>query len=202
METENVQTQAVAPVAEQAPGAPIPAPTKPAVSATPATQAAEDENALPEWARKQLSDLRKEQAARRKAQQETERSAAQAAETAAIEQGKWKELYEKAKPQAERAAAMDAFVAEMLEAETANIPEKLKALIPQGDALATLRWVQQAKTAGILAAPQAPRTDAGAATGGTVQPKAGLLTDARRQEIATKYGLRVQDVPQQLGDRQ
>lgn len=134
----------------------------------------------------------------RKHKSAAEQAAAQAAEQSAIEQGKWKELYEKAKPLAERTTAAEAFIAELLEAETAAVPDKLKPLIPQGDALTTLRWVQQAKAVGILAAPQAPRTDAGAATTG-VQPQRGLLTDEKRKEYASKYGFRLEDVPQQIG---
>jgi hypothetical protein len=196
MDTETVQTQAVAPVAD-APGA-QPTPTKPAVSATPQTQTVEDVAALPEWAQKAIRELRAESANHRKAKTAAETAAALASEQAAKEQGQWKQLAEQYEPKAKRADALEAYIAETLEAETANIPDKLKPLIPQGDALSTLRWVQQAKAAGILSAPQAPRTDAGAATNGA-QPQKGLLTDERRQEIANKYGLRVQDVPQQIG---
>ena len=186
MDTENVQTQAVAPVtAAIAPDAQTPAPNKPAVPTTPVAQTVEDVAALPEWAQKAIKDLRAESANHRKAKATAEQAAAQAAEQAAIEQGKWKELYEKAKPLAERATAAETFIAEMLEAETANIPDKLKPLIPQGDALTTLRWVQQAKAAGILAAPQAPRTDAGAAGANLAR----VETEAEKRERAARLGV-------------
>ena len=198
MEPETVQPQAGALVTETAPGA-QPTPNKPAVAtAAPLTGAVEDVASLPEWAQKAIKDLRAESANHRKAKATAEQAAALASEQAAIEQGKWKELYEKSKPQAERTAELEALVAELVAAEIANVPEKFRALVPQGNAATTLTWIQEAKAAGLFAPPQAPRTDAGTGvTGG--QPHKGLLTDERRQEIATKYGLRVQDVPQQIG---
>ena len=199
METETVQPRAGAPVAGQAPDA-QPTLTKPAVSAAPPTQAAEDIASLPEWAQKAIKDLRAESASHRKAKTAAEQAAQLAADQAAKEQGKWQELYQKAEPKAARVDAVEAFIVELLEAETAAVPDKLKPLIPQGDALSTLRWVQQAKAAGLLAVPQAPRTDAGSGGGATKQ-QPGMLTDEQRQEIANRYGLRTQDVPVAVGRR-
>jgi hypothetical protein len=194
MDTEIVPTQAVAPVAD-APGG-QPTPNKPAAVASPQTQTVEDVAALPEWAQKAIKDLRAESANHRKAKSAAEQAAALASEQAAIEQGKWKELYEKAKPLAERTAELEAIVTDLVAAEIANVPEKFRALVPQGNAAATLTWIQEAKAAGLFATPQAPRTDAGT---GAVPPQPGMLSDERRQEIATKYNLRLQDVPQRIG---
>lgn len=185
MDTETVQPQAGAPVAESAPGAPIPAPTKPTVSATPAAQATEDIASLPEWAQRVYSDLRKENASFRKKQIDAEKLASEAAEKSAKEQGHWQELAEQYEPKAKRADALEAFIAELLEAETASVPDKLKPLLPQGDPLATLRWVQQAKAVGILAAPQAPRTDAGAAGANLAR----VETEAEKRERAARLGV-------------
>ena len=198
METEIVQPQAGAPVAETAPGGLIPAPTKPAVSATPQTQEVEDENALPAWARKQLKELRAEYAANRKAKTTAEQAATQAAEQAAAEQGKWQELYQKAKPLAERTAAVDAFVTELLEAETATVPEKFRGLVPQGDALTTLRWLREARAAGMFAPPVAPQTDASSGTGRQA-PARGALSAEQKQELAARYGVRADLLPDTLG---
>jgi hypothetical protein len=195
MDTEIVQPQAGALVVADAPGA-QPTPNKPAAVATPQTQTVEDVAALPEWAQKAIRDLRTESANHRKAKTAAEQAAALASEQSAIEQGKWKELYEKAKPQAERTAELEAIVTDLVAAEIANVPERFRALVPQGNAAATLTWIQEAKAAGLFAAPIAPRTDAAT---GAVAVVPGMLSDERRQEIATKYNLRLQDVPQRIG---
>lgn len=161
---------------------PTPAAT-PADTHAPAPDA-ENVDSLPVWAQRVIGDLRKESASHRRAKSEAEKAAQAQAEQAAKEQGKWRELAEQYEPQAKRTQELEAFVAELLERETASVPDKYKKLIPQGDALATLRWVQEAKAAGVLAAPVAPQTDA------TEKPsqKSGL-TDEQRQELAAIYGV-------------
>ena len=162
--------------------------TPPAVQA-----AAEDVGALPEWAQKAITDLRKESASQRKARADAEKVAQAAAETAAKEQGKWKELYEGAEPKAKRADTLEAFIGELVASELEAVPEKLKALVPEfDDPLKTLQWVRSAKAAGVLATPVTPSTDAREAqkTG-----KPGMSEDQRKR-LADAYGVLPQFIPQ------
>lgn len=160
--------------------------TVPPVAATPTPPAPDAENvdALPSWAQRMIGDLRKESASHRRAKSDAERQAQQTAEQAAKEQGQWRELAEQYEPKAKRADELEAFVSELLERETASVPDKFKKLIPQGDALATLRWVQEAKAAGILSAPPPPVTDASEKSA----PQGGL-SEEQRKELAAIYGV-------------
>jgi hypothetical protein len=59
----------------------------------------------------------------------------------------------------------DAFADALL----AQVPERLKALIPEGlDASARVKWFQKAKTAGAFEPPKVPATDSGKPT---ISPK-------------------------------
>ena len=122
----------------------------------------------------------------RKSKDAQERAQAQAADAAAKEQGKWRELAEQYEPQAKRAGDLDKFIGELLEAELKGIPERVKPVIPQfGDKLDTLRWVQAAKSAGLLAAPQAPNTDAREAA----RPGQTTMSEAEKREKAAQLGV-------------
>lgn len=163
------QTQAVTTEAPQAGAV--------AASNVPAPDA-EDVNALPAWAQKAIADLRKESASHRKAKTEAERAAAAQAEQAAKDQGKWKELYEQAEPQAKRAASLEKFIADMVAAELDAVPDRIKTIVPAfDDPLKTLDWLRTAKAAGILAKPSAPATDAASGMG----DKTGTDAAAKRQ---------------------
>lgn len=162
-----------------------PATVTPSAAATPnPAPDAENVDALPGWAQRTISELRKEAASHRKAKADAERAAQAAAEAAAKEQGQWQQLAEKYEPAAKRATELEAFVTELLERETASVPDKFKKLIPTGDPLTTLRWVQEAKAAGILSAPPAPQTDA-AERGSTTSARSA----EQRQELAAIYGV-------------
>ena len=123
------------------------APITTGTTSTP--QTGEDIGALPEWAQKAIKDLRAESAGHRKAKSAAEQAAQAAAEQAAKEQGKWQELATTYEPKAKRADELERFIGEMLDAELTDVPEKLKPLVPEGDALARLRWVRTAKAAGL-----------------------------------------------------
>ena len=89
-----------------------------------------------------------------------------AAEQAAKEQGRYKELAEQWEPKAKRADELEKFVKDMLDAELSDVPEKMKAVVPEyDDPLRTLTWVRNAKAAGILARPATPNTDAASGAG-------------------------------------
>jgi hypothetical protein len=161
----------------------------------------DDMAALPEWAQKQIKDLRAESANHRKAKSAAEQQAALAAEQAAKEQGKWQELATAYEPKAKRADELERYIAETLDAELANVPEKLKALVPEGmDALGRLRWLQTAKAAGLFAPLNPPRTDAGSGNGqGGMVPPRGALSPDKKQELAARYGVRADLLPDTLG---
>lgn len=132
----------------------------------PPTQDAEDVNALPQWAQKAISELRKEAAAHRKAKSEAERAAQAQQEQAAKEQGKWKELYESVEPLAKEAKELREAFQEILEAELAAVPPKFKSTIPPIENPRTLlKWLRDAKAAGMFALPQPPTTDAASGAG-------------------------------------
>ena len=171
-------------------------PNTPAATSTPPV--GDDMAALPEWAQKQIRELRAESAGHRKAKSAAEQAAQAAAEQAAKEQGKWQELATTYEPKAKRADELERFIGEMLDAELTGVPEKLKPLVPEGDALARLRWVRTAKAAGVLATPQAPQTDAGSGNGSN-QPPRGALSAERKQELAARYGVRADLLPDTLG---
>jgi hypothetical protein len=177
-----------------------PAPQQAATPNTPATTQAvapDTIDSLPEWAQKEIRSLRKEAEGYRKAKSAAERQAQEASEAIAREQGKWQELYEKAQPRAKQADEYEAFLTELLESELKAIPERLRGLVPDMAPLAKLRWVQQAKAAGILAAPAPAQTDARDNPQRQAQAK-GALTDEGRRELAAIYGVDPKYLPPQL----
>lgn len=145
--------------------------------------------------------LRSESNNLRKRLQDIEKSQLTAAEQAAKEQGRWQELAQTYEPKAKRADELERYIADTLDAELANVPEKLKGLVPDGmDALGKLRWLQAAKAAGLFAPLQAPRTDAGSGNGQSgMTPPRGALSPDRKQELAARYGVRADLLPDTLG---
>ena len=141
-------------------------------------------SALPEWAQKQIKDLRAESANHRKAKSAAEQQAAQAAEQAAKEQGKWQELATTYEPKAKRADELERYIAETLDAELLNVPEKLKGLVPEGmDALGQAALAANGKGRGPV------RTAASAAHGRGQRQRAGRCdTAARRAITGTEAG--------------
>lgn len=164
-----------------------------AATTTP-TQEVEDVQALPAWARKIIDDLRKENAGHRTAKTKAEQAAAKAAEAAAAEQGKFKDLYEQAAPRAKQAEAYEAYFAERLDAELKAVPDRLKPLIPDLAPLAKLRWLETARAAGVLAAPAPAQTDA-RDNPQTQQRAATQLSPERKQELAAIYGVKAEYIP-------
>lgn len=124
-----------------------------AAAPTP-TQAAGSVDDLPEWARKEIAELRRESAAQRRARQEAA-EAAQAAEDQRLEQEKrYAELAEKRQqriaelePIAERYNALAAKLTADLEAEIAKLPAEVQAMRPASADLDDLiDWAERAKT--------------------------------------------------------
>lgn len=131
--------------------------------------------------------------AERKHKDAADAAARKAADDAAKAQGEWQKLAEQYEPQAKRAEALEKFIAGMVEAETAAVPEKFKALVPAfDDPLAKLDWLRTARSAGMFAPLRAPNTDAGeGAAGQPARPQTGGLSN---QEFAAVYGLNPQFV--------
>lgn len=172
-----------------------PAPEAEHKPATPAPDAAADGiDALPDWAKKEIKDLRREAAERRRATQAAEEAAKKAADQKLADDQKWKELADQReaeiaslKTSAEKYAALAATVTAAMEAEIAAWPEEIKALKPAGadvDQLAA--WMQQARpiVVKLQGAQQAPAPRPGAAPA----PKpAGTAPDKAAQEAIAKF---------------
>jgi hypothetical protein len=162
---------------------------------TVTTQAAEDVAQLPAWAQTLVTELRKENASHRKAKSDADKAAQAAADAAALKSGEYQKLYEAAKPAAERAGALETFIGELLEAELKAVPDKLKPLVPEfNDPLQKLRWVQEAKKAGVLVGVQPVDTDAGRAQGTGAQTQAAKVAGkndliARKRATGAYSGL-------------
>jgi muconolactone delta-isomerase len=78
----------------------------------------------------------------------------EAARKALEEQGKFRELYEGIHHEHETLKALaekqTAVIAALRDAELQHIPEKFKAIIPQGDPVNQLEWIAQARKAGVF----------------------------------------------------
>ena len=103
----------------------------------------------------------------RRALEADQAKAREATEAAALaEQGKYKELADKAhaelatiRPQAERAATLEALIAQHIDALLPRLPESLRALLPKGLPIdQQYAWVQEAErqAAALTKAPPAP----------------------------------------------
>ncbi len=116
---------------------------------------------------KENSTLRSENARRRLEnkgltdQQIAAKEAAEKAEKEAAEKnGEFEGLYktadEKSKTLEGQLEKSNATLAKMLEVETANVPEKFRALIPTGDTNAALSWIATAKETKLFEKPGGP----------------------------------------------
>lgn len=132
-----------------------PAPEQPKTAETPAlAQEASGIESLPEWAKREILDLRKESAAQRKARQEAAEEAARLEETRLEAERKFAELAEKRQariaelePLAERYTALAARLTADLEQEIARLPEEIRNMRPAGADLDDLiDWTERAKT--------------------------------------------------------
>lgn len=161
----------------------------PAGSAAPSTPpevSAESVETLPEWARRLVTELRKENAGHRKAKAEAEKAAEAAARLAAEEQGKYKELYEAElqKAQAAEARAKAAELAGLRSKVGAKyqLPEALIARL-QGESEEALEADAKTLAAALPKAPAA--TDAGAGLNPHT-PQVGR-SDEQLRELAAVY---------------
>ncbi|HEX2907417.1 MAG TPA: hypothetical protein VHO69_11185 [Phototrophicaceae bacterium] len=105
---------------------------------------------------------------------------------AQIEAGQHQQVIDELRPKAQRVETLEAVLEEYLALEMADIPEDKHTLIPEGDVTVRLKWIKQAKAAGLFGQQQrAPITDAGV-TGDRKQPD-DLTAEEKR--TADKFGI-------------
>jgi hypothetical protein len=129
-------------------------------TATGSSQTPDDVSSLPPWAQKLFRDLNRENASRRKAQQEADATAKAAEETARVAeeaklvaQQQWQTLAEQRKAEldalkvkAERYDALSAETTAALDVEIATWPDEVKGLRPtNADAAQLTAWVRGAR---------------------------------------------------------
>jgi ribonucleoside-triphosphate reductase len=160
-----------------------PAPTSPPPAEAQTTDSGKDEHMIPKSrfdevnaqykaVQKQLDDLSKAQTDREEAE--------------ALARGDHEKVIADLKPKAEQADKYAEQIEAMLETELEDVPEDKRDLVPDGDPLTRLKWLQRAKAKGVFAAPKPPSTDAGAQGDGS-QKKAVELT-ATERDYARAFG--------------
>lgn len=120
-----------------------------------------------EKTQKELKEVVKESMGRKEKLRTYETEREKAEEKRLAEQGEYKGLVDKLKPQAERMEAVDATLKEILALEIADIPEDKRELIPQGTPEVQLKWVKQAKAKGLFSAPEGAPAAGGEAPAGS-----------------------------------
>lgn len=129
------------------------------------------------------------QRAQAKAEQATQKAREEAERKAAEEQGKFKELYEKALADAKAAEegrkALELSTLKASVARAVGLPEKLAARL-QGEDEESLT-ADAKEILATLPKPAAPNINSGAGNGSVPNP--GALTDAQKTELAAVYGV-------------
>ncbi len=106
---------------------------------------------------------------------------AKATEDALKEQEKWKELYEQAQPQVEEAKKYRDALDELLTAQIDAVPEDKRGLVPDGDPVTRLQWLQKAQAAGLFTPP--PQSPGNPPPGRRSQPNTFDLNNMSPEEI-------------------
>lgn len=165
---------------------PVTPPALPAEPKPPAPPVSDDDNSIGSFApaaQELIRQLRDENAKHRQEARKQREAADKAEREKLTQQGEWKAAYEQVtaeleplKRKAERAEAVEAFMAKALKTRIEALPEQYRALVPKyDDPLQTLAWLDQ--SAALLVPPKAPSLDAGAlGTGGSTAP---LTADER-----------------------
>lgn len=147
-----------------------------------AGQPVESVDALPEFAKKMIEELRKENASHRKAKQAAQEAAAKEAEQRLEHERNFQQLAEQRKAkidelsaqteaQAALAADLTRILGERIDAEIKSWPEEIKAMAPAGDVdpRVLFAWVEQARplAAKLQQAGQTPGNGGGPKPAGT-----------------------------------
>ena len=179
-------TTDTAPVVDQVEGTPD-VPTAPTQD-NPNQSPADSVDQLPDWAKKLVSDLRKENAGHRKAKQAAETAAEEAARKAAEEQGEFKRLYEEEKSKREQAeAAKKAAELAHLKAKVSakhNLPQVLADRLT-GETEEEL----EADALILLEALPTPSIITDASNGSNTTAPTPALTDGEIREQAARLGV-------------
>lgn len=183
----NEQTQGQAPTPTgQAPAASTAEP----VATTPNGQEPNGMETLPEAARKLIADLRAENAAHRRAKQESE-AAAKAAEDKRLEAEKQFEQLAQQRaariaelePIASRYESLAAKLTADMEKEIAKLPAEIKAMRPDGDLDTLIEWTEKARALAAkmqaAAAPGHAAPPRPAADGRPSQDQARIIANMR-----------------------
>lgn len=72
------------------------------------------------------------------------------AEQDALSRGEYEKVINEIRPKAERADTLEATLADYLKIELESIPEKFRALVPDGDVVQKLKWINEAKKSGVF----------------------------------------------------
>lgn len=182
-----MNTEPTAPAAD--PGTPAAPGTKPEPTPTPTTPAPAAERVervdqLPDWAQREIAELRKENANHREAKQKAADAATKAEEQRLEAERKFEELAQQRQariaelePIADRYNALAAKLTAEMEAEIAKLPDEIKNMRPAGADLDDLiDWTERAKT---LAAKMTAAQAAGA--GPMPRPANGTTRPASNQ---------------------
>jgi hypothetical protein len=152
---------------------------------------------LPEWAKKELAELRAEAKKRRLQLREQEQAAAKAEEQRLVEQAKWQELAEKRGKELEALKPVQDKVQKYEEAFLATLNKRLEALpdtyksvVPDfGDPVRTMEWLDANQH--LFTSHQAPNIDAGA--GNIPTAKGTPKLDAFELELAKSFGMSAEE---------
>lgn len=139
-------------------------------------------------AQRELEQARQKLAALEKAEQERQQAKLE-------EEGNYKAIIDSLKPEVERAKELEAQLAlykerdkAELEAELDALDDTMRGLVPEIDPAAQLKWVRDARRAGLFDKAKPPVTDAGA-TGDRKTPDVNLTPEQERlKSLAKSYG--------------
>jgi hypothetical protein len=145
----------------------------PASNAPPADDSGESISNFSPAAQELIRELRSENAKWRTDARRQKEAADKAERDKLAQQGEWKAAYERVtaeleplKTKADRAEAIEVFMAKTVKARIDALPEQYRALVPKyDDPLKTLEWLDT--SAPLLTPPKAPSLDAGARSSGS-----------------------------------
>ena len=166
-----------------------------AASSATSTVPTDNIDALPEWARKELLDLRKENGDRRIAAKKAEEDQRRAEAERLKEQNDYKTLAERyaaeldaLRPLADKASVYEKQAAETLKRRIDALPEHVRGAVPEyDDPLKVIGWLDA--NAAVLSLPTPPPTDAGVR--GAVPAVVATQSQSQVAGIAAQYGYKI-----------
>ena len=138
---------------------PTPQPAQPQTpSEAQKPEAGEQENRIPQ---SRFNEVVSAKNALQKRLDDLEKDMAEAKRKEAEEAGRFKDLYESTKPKADRAEELEKTLGAILERRKSEIPAEFHDLIPTGDAVSQMQWIEQATAKGLFAPKSAPDLNPG-----------------------------------------